>query len=134
MAGGIGTHVGFKLGATTLLFALIPSEEDKTFLDVWNDLNWITNIFPGLYIGLITGILAISVFFERHAEDLRIIQEEVLPEEEPVLEEAPLNPLEEILDAIGYSTEEIPINHCCPISHSIMHDPVIAYDGHTYNH
>lgn len=65
-------------------------------------------------------------------EDL-IINQVFLPEEKPILEIIPLNSLEEKLEIISYSSEKLPINLCCPISHSIMNDPVIAYDGHTYN-
>lgn len=39
---------------------------------------------------------------------------------------------EERLEKIGYKGE-IPFKLCCPISHEIMNNPIVAPDGHTYD-
>jgi hypothetical protein len=52
---------------------------------------------------------------------------------ERLIEEKKPNECENMLEAIAYPSEKIPRKHCCPISRSIMSDPVIAMDGYTYD-
>ena len=72
---------------------------------------------------------------DKAIEDRQSLHERLHERTNPLVQSNPLNPgitTHPVLDANGLPVHDIPTTCLCPILHSLMVDPVVLEDGHSY--
>lgn len=107
--------------------ALNGEKYSEDAIAIHNEASFYTTGF--LFVPLFLVVCGIVISNRQALEEIEALEVIEIVEE---VKEKP-NECENMLNAIAYPSEKIPRKHCCPISYSIMSDPVIAMDGHTYD-